>query len=94
MPIKEKLDLGEFTLCLSVKDIYQSRDFYEKLDFEIIGGDIEQDWLILQHNNLILSLFQGHINEKFLLNFRKGAIFDIRGCLGFVFEVENESFFA
>lgn len=33
--------LGAFSVSLAVKDIKASRDFYEKLDFEIEGGGRE-----------------------------------------------------
>ena len=33
------MDLGAFSVSLSVKDIEASRDFYEKLGFEPVGGN-------------------------------------------------------
>ena len=43
------MDLGAFSVSLAMKDLAKSRDFYEKLGFEQIGGDAEQNWLILRN---------------------------------------------
>ena len=44
------MKLGAFSISLSVKDIAKSRDFYLKLGFEIFGGNIDQNWLILKND--------------------------------------------
>ena len=67
------MDLGEFTLCLNVSDLAASIIFYQKLGFEIITDEQRDNWAVLRHNNLVLSLYQGHI-ERNLLNFRGGDI--------------------
>ncbi|MHA1563725.1 MAG: hypothetical protein ACTSX7_00310 [Alphaproteobacteria bacterium] len=36
------MDLGNFSLSLAVKDLSVSREFYEKLGFEVLGGDAGQ----------------------------------------------------
>ena len=51
------MQLGAFSISLSVKDIHASKDFYEKLGFEPFGGDIEQNWLILKKRTVYLSHF-------------------------------------
>ncbi|MEM0995162.1 MAG: VOC family protein, partial [Bacteroidota bacterium] len=38
------MQLGAFSISLSVKDIHASKAFYEKLGFETFGGNIEQNW--------------------------------------------------
>jgi len=67
------MDLGEFYPCLNVKNIEQSINFYLKLGFRIIEDHREENWAVLQHNNMALSLYQGHIKEN-LINFRGGDI--------------------
>ncbi len=65
------MNLGAFSVSLSVKDIEASRDFYAKLGFEPIGGDIDESWLILRNGHHIIGLFQGMF-EKNMLTFNPG----------------------
>ncbi len=67
------MDLGEHYPCLNVQDLTRSIEFYQKLDFTIIGDHRSENWAVLQHNNMALCLFQGHI-DKNLINFRGGNI--------------------
>ena len=67
------MDLGEYHHCLNVIDLTQSIDFYVKLNFTIIGDHRKDNWAVLQHNNMVLCLFQGHIDDN-LINFRGGDI--------------------
>lgn len=60
------MSLGAFSLSLSVKDLQQSRDFYEKLGFVAIGGDASQNWLILRCGETTLGLFQGMFEDNTL----------------------------
>lgn len=53
------MKLGAFSISLAVKDIPTSQDFYEKLGFEVVGGDPVQGWLILRHGTTTLGLFCG-----------------------------------
>ena len=53
------MKLGAFSISLSVKDIAASREFYEKLGFEQVGGDESQNWLILRNETTNIGLFQG-----------------------------------
>lgn len=48
------MDLGAFSVSLAVKDLTESKDFYEKLGFKSIGGDPQQNWLILKNGDQIL----------------------------------------
>jgi catechol 2,3-dioxygenase-like lactoylglutathione lyase family enzyme len=66
-----KIALGVFSISLAVKDIYASKDFYEKLDFYPIGGNIEQKWLIVQNDTTTIGLFQ-RMFDKNLLTFNPG----------------------
>ncbi|GAA3686028.1 hypothetical protein GCM10023081_24270 [Arthrobacter ginkgonis] len=65
------MQLGAFSLSLTVKDIAASAAFYEKLGFSKFGGDIEQNWLILKNGETVLGLFQGMF-EKNMLTFNPG----------------------
>ncbi|MDN7242543.1 VOC family protein [Planococcus sp. N028] len=65
------MQLGAFSVSLTVKDIHASKEFYEKLGFESFGGEIEQNWLIMKNGETIIGLFQGMF-EKNLLTFNPG----------------------
>lgn len=65
------MKLGAFSISLAVKDIQASYSFYQKLDFQIIGGNIEHKWLILKNEEAIVGLFQGMI-PKNTLTFNPG----------------------
>ena len=65
------MQLGAFSISLAVKDIAASLAFYQKLGFEIFGGDIAQNWLILKNGDAIIGLFQGMF-EKNILTFNPG----------------------
>ena len=65
------MDLGSFSISLSVKDIVASRDFYTALGFEAIGGDVEQKWLILRNRDHVIGLFEGMF-ERNMLTFNPG----------------------
>jgi len=65
------MELGAFSISLSVKDIEASRAFYEKFGFKIFGGDISQNWLILKNGDHVIGLFQGMF-EKNILTFNPG----------------------
>ena len=65
------MKLGAFSVSLNVKDIHKSKEFYEKLGFQTLGGDISQNYLILKNENCIIGLFQGMF-EKNILTFNPG----------------------
>lgn len=65
------MELGAFSVSLTVKDIHASKAFYEKLGFDSLGGDISQNWLIMKNENCIIGLFQGMF-EKNILTFNPG----------------------
>lgn len=65
------MNLGAFSVSLAVNDIHASKAFYEKLGFEVMGGDIEQGWLILNNKQHVIGLFQGMF-EKNMLTFNPG----------------------
>lgn len=65
------MELGAFSISLSVKDIEASRVFYEKLGFSVFGGDQAQNWLILKNGEHVIGLFQGMF-EGNILTFNPG----------------------
>lgn len=65
------MNLGAFSVSLSVKDIEASRQFYEKLGFTSLGGDQSQNWLILKNGDHVIGLFQGMF-EGNILTFNPG----------------------
>ncbi|NOR36098.1 MAG: VOC family protein [Woeseiaceae bacterium] len=65
------MNLGSFSVSLAVKDISASRDFYAKLGFEEIGGNADDNWLILRNSDHVIGLFQGMF-EKNMLTFNPG----------------------
>jgi lactoylglutathione lyase len=65
------MELGAFSISLTVKDIKVSNAFYEKLGFRKFGGDISQNWLILKNGETVIGLFQGMF-DKNMLTFNPG----------------------
>ncbi|RRQ49664.1 VOC family protein [Maribacter algicola] len=65
------MNLGNFSVSLSVKDIKASKAFYEALGFTVFHGDIEQHWLILKNDTSTIGLFQGMF-EKNILTYNPG----------------------
>lgn len=65
------MELGAFSISLNVKDIEVSKSFYEKLGFQVFGGDMAQNWLILRNGDHTIGLFQGMF-EKNMLTFNPG----------------------
>jgi catechol 2,3-dioxygenase-like lactoylglutathione lyase family enzyme len=68
---KQPTTLGAFSVSLAVKDLQASRAFYEKLDFEVAGGDRTQNWLILRNGIITIGLFQGMFDRN-VLTFNPG----------------------
>ena len=65
------MELGAFSVSLAVKNIEASQQFYDKLGFVAVGGDISQNWLILRNGDTTIGLFQGMF-EKNTLTFNPG----------------------
>jgi catechol 2,3-dioxygenase-like lactoylglutathione lyase family enzyme len=65
------MELGAFSISLSVKDIETSKQFYDKLGFQTFGGNLLQNWLIMKNANHVIGLFQGKF-EKNMLTFNPG----------------------
>jgi len=65
------MELGNFSISLTVKDLEASKQFYEKFGFKKFGGDEAQGWLILKNGDYVIGLFQGMF-EKNMLTFNPG----------------------
>ncbi len=67
----DNIKLGAFSISLSVKNLKLSREFYEKLGFTILGGSMEQNYLIMKNENALIGLFQDMF-EGNILTFNPG----------------------
>lgn len=65
------MKLGVFSVSLNVKDINISKTFYENLGFEVFGGNIEMNYLIMKNEKTIIGLFQGMFDSN-ILTFNPG----------------------
>lgn len=65
------MKLGAFSISLAVKNIAASQQFYEKLGFTELGGDIKQKWLVLKNGDAVVGLFEGMF-EKNIITFNPG----------------------
>ena len=65
------MELGAFSVSLAVKDIEDSKKFYEKLGFTPFGGEITENWLIMKNGDTVIGLFQGMFDEN-ILTFNPG----------------------
>jgi lactoylglutathione lyase len=64
------MDIGAFSVSLAVEDMAVSRDFYDKLGFEMIAGDGE-GWAILSNGFHVIGLFHGMFKGN-ILTFNPG----------------------
>ena len=65
------MNLGAFSVSLSVKDINASKEFYEHLGFSVFAGDIKMNYLIMKNGNALIGLFQGMFEQN-ILTFNPG----------------------
>lgn len=69
------MELGQFSVSLSVKDINASLEFYTKLGFSVYDGNKSEGWLILKNGPVVVGIFQGMF-EGNLMTFNPT---DVRG---------------
>lgn len=50
------MQLGNFSVSLSVRDLAVSKEFYQKLGFAVIDGKEEEGWLILKNGGQLTDL--------------------------------------
>lgn len=65
------MKLGAFSISLNVTELKASKQFYEKLGFEVFGGNMEHNYLIMKNGNALIGLFQGMF-ENNILTFNPG----------------------
>jgi catechol 2,3-dioxygenase-like lactoylglutathione lyase family enzyme len=65
------LELGAFSVSLSVADLAVSQRFYEALGFVVTGGSSDEGYLILRNGEAMIGLFHGHF-EGNILTFNPG----------------------
>jgi predicted lactoylglutathione lyase len=65
------MQLGAFSVSLTVKDLQASKAFYEKLGFTVFHGDESQNWLIMKNGGHAIGLFQGMFDRN-MLTFNPG----------------------
>ena len=66
-------DLGGLDVCLNVKAIAASVEFYGKLGFRQAEGEQAKGWSVQERNGVRIGLFKGFI-EATTLNFRGGDV--------------------
>jgi predicted enzyme related to lactoylglutathione lyase len=69
---EQKMELGAFSVSLTVSDLQASKAFYKKFGFTVFGGDASQNWLIMKNGKHTIGLFQGMF-EKNTLTFNPGS---------------------
>ena len=83
------MELGNFSLSLSVKDMESSLGFYEKLGFKVIdGGHMNASftdtdtmkWRILENPSVKIGLFQGMFEDN-IITFNPKNVLDIQNQL-------------
>ena len=65
------IELGAFSISLTVADLDVSREFYEKLGFGVVGGEPDHNYLILKNGETTLGLFHGMFDQN-ILTFNPG----------------------
>lgn len=60
------MNLGTFSVSLTVKDLQASRTFYEALGFSQIAGNAEENWIIMQNGDANIGLFHGMFERNIL----------------------------
>ena len=65
------MELGAFSVSLTVKNIETSKLFYEKLGFTVFAGNQSQNWLIMKNGDHAIGLFQAMF-DKNILTFNPG----------------------
>lgn len=70
-PKEDKMQLGNFSISLAVKDVNASKAFYEKLGFKVSGGDLKRNYIVMQNDTSTIGLYQGMF-EKNSLTYNPG----------------------
>jgi len=65
------MNLGAFSISLSVKNLMDSKEFYEYLGFNVFAGEMERNYLIMKNGDTLIGLFQGMFEHN-ILTFNPG----------------------
>ena len=65
------MQLGNFLISLTVKDLEASKLFYEKFGFKVSGGNAAQNWLVMKNGDQKIGLFHGMFRKN-MLTFNPG----------------------
>ncbi|WP_371199239.1 VOC family protein [Flammeovirga sp. OC4] len=65
------MNLGAFSISLTVKDLQISKAFYEKLGFSVFAGTAEMNYYIMKNGQTNIGLFQGMF-DKNIITFNPG----------------------
>ncbi|MEP5610959.1 MAG: VOC family protein [Cyclobacteriaceae bacterium] len=92
---RQSSELGTFSLSLSVKDVAQSKQFYETIGFKQVDGNVAQNWVIMSDGNARIGLSQGFF-QKNTITFNPNDVRNIQKELkakgiSFALEVEETS---
>ena len=68
---KERIIPGAFSISLSVKDLAKSKGFYESMGFKVLGGGMDQNYLVMKNGNALIGLFEGMFQGN-ILTFNPG----------------------
>ena len=65
------MNLGAFSISLTVKDLAVSKTFYENIGFSVFAGDMAQNYLIMKNGNALVGLFEGMFDNN-IITFNPG----------------------
>jgi predicted lactoylglutathione lyase len=65
------MELGNFSVSLTVKDLEASKAFYEKFGFKVFSGDSAKNFLIMKNGDHVIGLFHGMFRKN-ILTFNPG----------------------
>ncbi|ANM31131.1 hypothetical protein ABI59_18470 [Acidobacteria bacterium Mor1] len=82
------MELGQFSVSLTVKDLPASREFYKKLGFSVVTlshdpeafPGYDESWVILENGPVKVGLFQGMF-DKNMLTFNPTDVRSIQASL-------------
>jgi catechol 2,3-dioxygenase-like lactoylglutathione lyase family enzyme len=68
------MELGAFSISIPVTDLARSRAYYEAFGFEVVGGNEDEQWLILRNDAIVIGLFsfEGMDFSEPMLTFNPG----------------------
>lgn len=64
-------NLGCFSVSLTVRNLAESKKFYESIGFDVFHGMEDQGWLIMKNGSCNIGLFQGMF-DKNIMTFNPG----------------------